>query len=560
MTLRRTQPYPFSPAGVSDALDGSNVMKGAMTALQNLIPYPGTKNLWGCRPAAISIADYATITGGPFSSGFSSGFQSFIAGAGFISCFKVIGNVVYGLIASSIFAGRDYPFAFNLVTLTNVGVTGATAANTPTSPSSSGDWTPPTMDLIGVRLVVTHPGFSGAGNVYFGYFDISDPLNPVWHGANTGGAIVLTTVPTAVKQFGQRAYFAINPPTGQPSLVASDVLNALVVTNAGQVLTFGDNEQLTALGGLPLDNQLGGVIQALIVFKGVSNIFQVTGDFALTSGWSINSLNAATGTLSPSAVCSTPLGLAFISPEGLRIIDMNAHVSPPIGDAGNGVTSAFIYALEPSRTCATANANVIRISVKNGAAVGTPVQEYWYHINRQCWSGPHTFPASCIQPYKNTFIEAASGVDSILFQSDAAQTNTSTFVENGTQMTLVWQPAMFPDTQQMCENNILESTINMALAASISIGVSALDQNGVVLDTVVLMTTGSATQWGQFTWGQAPWLGGANALYPQEIQWSAPLVFRRLTYLVTGDCASGFLIGDMFLRYEQLGYLQQPAA
>lgn len=559
MTLSRTQPYPFSPAGVSDALDSSNVMKGAMTALQNLIPWPGTRNLWGCRPAAIPLIDYS-LTGGPFSSGFSSGFQFSLAGAGAISCFKVIGDVVYGLIASSILPGKDYPFAFNLLTDTNIGVTGATNANTPTTQPTSGDWTPPTMDLIGVKLAVTHPGFTGTGNIYFGYFDISNPLAPVWHGANTAGAINFSTVPTAVKQFGQRAYFAVNPPTGQPALVASDVLDATTVTNAGQVLTFGDNQKLSALGVLGLDNQLGGLTQALMVFKGVSNIFQVTGDFALTAGWTINSLNTATGTLSPSAVCSTPLGLAFISPEGLRIIDFNAHVSPPIGDAGNGVTAAFIYAEEPSRTCAAANANVIRISVKNGAAVGTPIQEYWYHLNRQCWSGPHTFPANWIQTYNNTFIEAAAGVPHILFQSDAAQTSTSTFVENGTQMTFAGQTAMMPDTQQMCENNILESTINMALAANVSIGVSALDQNGIVLNSTVITPSGGATVWGNFQWGQAQWLGAANALYPQEIQWSEPLVFRRLAYLVTGNCASGFLLGDFFLRYEMLGYLQQPAA
>lgn len=559
MTLSRTQPYPFSPAGVSDALDSSNVMKGAMASLQNLIPFPGTKNLWGCRPAAISIADFSLI-GGPFSSGFSSGFAFGIAGAGAVSCFKVIGNIVYGLIASSINPGRDFPFAFNLVTLTSIGVIGATAANTPVTQPTSGDWTPPTMDLIGVDLVVTHPGFSGAAGVFFGYFDITNPLAPVWHGANTAGAIVFTTVPTAVKQFGQRAYYAINPPTGQPSLVASDVLNALTVTNAGQVLTFGDNEQLTALGALPLDTQIGGIIQSLIVFKGVSNAFQVTGDFVPTIGWSVNSLNIATGTLSPSAICSTPLGLAFISPEGLRIIDFNAHVSPPIGDAGNGVTAAFIYALEPSRTCAAANANVIRISVKNGNAAGSPVQEYWYHINRQCWSGPHTFPASCIQPYKNTFIEAAAGVDHILFQSDAAQTSTSTFVENGVQTSFQWQTSMLPDTQQMCENNVLESTINMALSAGVTITVSALDQNNTVLNSVAITPTGSSTIWGNFIWGQANWLGAALSLYPQEIQWSEPLVFRRLAYLATGNCASGYLVGDMFLRYEQLGYLQQSAA
>jgi len=254
------------------------------------------------------------------------------------------------------------------------------------------------------------------------------------------------------------------------------------------------------------------------------------------------------------------MGLGFVSPEGFRVIDFNAHVSPPIGDAGNGVTAAFIYALSPSRTCAAANANVVRISVQNGGVTGTPTQEYWYHMTRQVWSGPHSFPASTIQTYNNTFVEAANGVNSKLFMSDAAQSSTSTFVENGAQMTFAWQTTMLPDTQQMCENNILEATINMALASGVNIGVSAIDQNGSIYQSVVISPTGSPTTWGNFQWGQADWLGAANGLYPRELQWSEPLVFRRLSMLATGDCASGLLIGDMFLRYEMLGYLQQPAA
>lgn len=544
MTLRNAQPIPFSPAGVSDALDGTNVMKGGMAALQNLIPYPGTRNLWGCRPAAQELINLADD----------------IAAAGFISTFKVIGNIMYGLVASSTFPGHDYPFAYNLLTDTYVAVTGATLNNTPVSPSSTGDWVPPTMDLIGVRLVVTHPGFNGTAGNYFGWFDISTPTIPTWNAGNLSGAFTFSTAPSAVKQFGQRAYFAVNPPSGQPALVASDVLDAITITNAGQILTFGDNQQLTALGVLGLNNQLGGLTQALMVFKGVSNIFQVTGDYALSTGWTVNSLNMATGTLSPLSICSTPAGLAFVSPEGVRVIDFDAHVSPPIGEAGNGVTAAFIYALQPSRTCAAANANVVRISVQNGGVAGTPVQEWWYHLSRQCWSGPHTFPASLIATYNNTFIEAAQGVDSKIFQSDATQTSTSTYVENGSQITFAWQTVMLPDTMQMAENNILEATINMALAAGVNIGVSAIDQNGTVFDSVVISPTGSPTIWGNFQWGQADWLGLANGLYPRELQWSEPLVFRRLAMLVTGDCASGLLVGDMFLRYESLGYLQQPAA
>lgn len=544
MTLRNARPLPFSPAGATDALDGTNVMKGGMIALQNLIPYPGTRNLWGCRPAATSLIDLSAD----------------IADAAFISTFKVVGNIMYGLVASSTFPGHDYPFAYNLLTNSYIAVTGATLNNTPVSPASTGDWVPPSMDLIGVRLVVTHPGFNGTAGNYFGWFDISTPTVPTWNAGNTGGAVSFSTAPSSVKQFGQRAYFAVNPPSGQPSLVATDVLDALTVTNSGQVLTFGDNQQLTALGVLGLDNQLGGLTQALMVFKGVSNIFQVTGDYALSTGWTVNSLNMATGTLAPLSVCSTPGGLAFVSPEGLRIIDFNAHVTPPIGDAGSGITAAFIYALSPSRICAAANANVIRISVQNGGVVGTPTQDWWFHMTRQCWSGPHTFPASQIATYNNTFIEAASGVNSKIFQSDATQSSTSTFVENGTQLTFAWQTMMLPDTMSMAEQNILEATINMALASGVNIGVSAIDQNGTVYQSVVISPTGSPTIWGNFQWGQAQWLGAANGLYPRELQWSEPLVFRRLSMMATGDCASGLLLGDMFLRYEELGYLQQPAA
>lgn len=541
MSLRNTQAYPFTPVGASDCLDSSNSMKGAMTALQNLVVMPGTRNLWQCRPASLLLEDISTH----------------IASGTFISTFKIVGNILYGLISSTTHAGHDEPFAYNILTDTYIAVA-STLNNTPVSPSSSGDWVPPTMALIGTKLMVTHPGFNGTAGNYFGWFDISTPSIPTWNAGNVSGAVTFTVAPSSVFQFGQRAYYVVNPPAGQPIVYASDVLSSLIITNAGQALTFGDNQQITALGGLPLDNQLGGVIQALMVFKGVNNIFQVTGDYV--TGWSANALNCATGTLAPLSICSTPAGLAFMSPEGMRLIDMAGHVSPPIGDAGNGMTTPFIYSSVPSRVCATANANIIRISTTNDFVTGSPVQEWWFHMNRQAWSGPHTFPASLIAPYNNTFVMAANGVNAKLFQSDGAQTSTSTFVENGTQMTFAWTTAMLPDTQQMCENNILEATINMALAANVSIGVSALDQDGAVLDSVVVAPLGGATIWGAFQWGQANWLGAANALYPRELQWSVPIVFRRLAIYAQGDCASGFLIGDMFLRYEQLGYLQYSAA
>ena len=80
----------------------------------------------------------------------------------------------------------------------------------------------------------------------------------------------------------------------------------MTITNATNVLTFDDNQKLTAAIGLPLSNQLGGILQALMVFKGTANIYQITGDISLGSGpplgtLSKNTLNVATGTFAPNS-------------------------------------------------------------------------------------------------------------------------------------------------------------------------------------------------------------------------------------------------------------------
>src|SRR6185436_13913684 len=51
-------------------------------------------------------------------------------------------------------------------------VSGITAANTPLSPPSTGEWTPPVIKRVGSRILVTHPGFPG-GDIKFGWFDVS---------------------------------------------------------------------------------------------------------------------------------------------------------------------------------------------------------------------------------------------------------------------------------------------------------------------------------------------------------------------------------------------------
>lgn len=552
MTLAKSSPQPFRPMTVSDAVEAPKALfsiAGAMAALTNLVPDPTTAGVFTCRPASILVTDFST---------------SGLTTPSFIPVIHVSGSLIYGMIGSADVPGRDEPFCYDVDTATFIAVGGTKDATTlPLSQPSTGDWTPPTMDLIGALLVVTHPGFLGGGIAppFFGWFDLSNPAAPTWNAGNTA-THALTGVPVAVAQFNGRAWYAV-----ANAIWFSDALAATTVTNANQILTTGDNTPVTALAGMPLSTPItGGVLQALVAFKGASTPYQITGD-PTTNDLTLNGLNVTSGTLAPNTIVPTPKGLAFVSPQGLRFLDFNMNVSDPIGDAGQGVTVPFLYPLNPSRMCAAYNADVIRISVKNGKAIGTPWQEWWYHIPRQCWTGPHTFPASFIHAYIHptggdhpSFIVVPQGVTSKLFDSHSFPSLTPSYVENGVQMSWVFQTLVFPDTFQMAETNIVEQTVNMALPAGLTVTCNMLDQNLTVLDTVQIVG-GTPTVWGAFTWGAAPWFGATSNYRPRQMTWDKGVTFRmaalKLTALSEGDPTYPFQVGTIYSRYEQTGYLQQ---
>lgn len=560
MALRKATPLKFSPRTASDALDSTNLPTGSMQALTNLIPDPTTTDLWTCRPASIKLTDFNT--GGPFSSGWSSGFQHGPFGpgitSGFVSVLLVVGTRAYGMIATSQFAGHDVPFSYNLLTNSFDPITGTSSANTPVSPATTGAWTPPTMALIGSKIIVTHPGFNFGGGFAFGVLDVTTPTAPTWTAQNTT-TNALAALPSFVANFNGRAYFLVNIPGGQPGAYFSDVLAPTSITNANQIITFDDNQSLTAAAQLGLFNQLGGVIQGLMVFKSTANIYQITGDAAL-SNLARNSLNVATGTAAPNGIANTPRGLAFLAPDGLRLIDFNARISDPIGVDGKGINAPLINAVVPSRVNINCNQNVLRVSLQNGGIAGAPFQDWWYDISRDKWSGPHTFPASMIEAFEDTFIITPFGINASIWQSDVVQTLTSTFVENGQQLTYQWLTSALPDTAQMAEYAMVEASIKLAMTSQAgSITVQALTQSGSVLDSVSVSVAGSSPIWGQFNWGQTNWGGAQTALQHILLPWHQPIVFSTMQVNVVGTSAQGVKIGDLYMRYQQLGYIQRYA-
>lgn len=521
-TLRDTRVKRFSPQGVSDSLDATDEFPGACQQLANLVPDITTRNLWTCRPASVGIVSPGTTPS-------------------IVSVFKVVGDVLYGMYEDA-GSGTDKPFAYNLATSSLLTMT--TSGTFPTSISNiTAMRRLPTMDLIGDILIITHPGYPLNSGGCKGEINISNPLAPGYGSGDLTGAITfvgLGQIPAFVVQFNQRAYYGVNV-LPKPSLVASDVLLPNSVTNAGQVLTFGNNLILEIAAPLGLSNQLGGIVQSLMVFQSDSNIQQVTGDYALST-WAVNTLNVATGIVSPRAWCSTPIGLAFMSPNGMRIINQDGNVSDPIGVAGTGVVYPFTIlngdSFDSLIFAMGCDGVTIRVSFWDLLNTGDPV-EYWYNIPRKTWSGPHG-PITSLQldTWNGTFLISAQPNTVTLqaiYQSDTDPGANSIFTENGTAMSFVYWTALLEDNYQMAESELVETQI-MATG-----GEAPLTLTVQVENTANIQVTGSTVT------------AAATGLYPWQVSFPIPAVFNRMTMRINGTSAAFFKIGDIWMRVRTLG-------
>lgn len=612
MPRRNSQPITIKPKGLSDAVDGTNAFPGAMSVLQNLIPSLSTDNQWVPRPASISATNF-------------SGFTT----PGLPTALTIIGDKAWGMIPTGRNAGKDEPFCYDLTAGAFVTIGNVTNANTPTSPSTTGDWQPPHICAVtNGRLIITHPGYDGITN-FIGWIDISSfssttitgtthtstlidtlssnvlqagwqigmliagagvpantyiksiaanglsvvlsnpttagaalvaltvtggtPAAPLYGAGQTNG-VALVAVPKWVEQFNGRAWYAV-----LNSVQASDSLQPTQITNETQVLTLGDNVPVNCLIGVPFTNTVtGGAVQALIVFKGSSTFYQITGDFSTTITQA--AIPVSVGTLAPNTLCSTPRGMAFVAPDGVRLLDLTGRLTDPVGKDGTGIVVPFVNAVNPTRMTAAFNQNVLRLSVQNGGAEGQPVQEYWLDFDDDSWSGPHTFPAAVIGAvHTNTmqgFLMAAVGVNGKLWESACKPSLADTYIENGVQLSVVFQPTLFPDSNSVSENCIIDSRIGLGLPSDANLTVLALDEQGNTLDTVALSGTGAGGSiWDSFNWGTGTWGGAVAAAYQQYgIYWHLPLVFKQMTVRIAGDATSNLVLGNLYAKNQRLGY------
>lgn len=533
MPLVGSKPIKFRPRSLSDTLDEGNSKPGACASLQNLIPDPSTMACLQCRPAANDNYNFGDF-----------------ANPGVISVALTVGNRVYGMVATSRNAGHDEPFVYDLVTESIVAISGTiNSTTTPVSQPTAGAWTPPTMDIMGTMVVVTHPGFPGGVGTYFGWFDLTTFNVPVWHAGNVA-TNPLVAVPQAVRQFNNRLWFGVNN-----ALAYTDALtNPPTATDATvtQVLIIGDTAPIQALCPLALETITQGILQSLTVFKN-NYISQITGDES-TSDLSNQDLSPqGVGTSAPRSVCTTPLGIFFVDDDGVRIVTQTGQITDPLED----VRIPFIFPVQRSRISGSYDNGVYRVCVQNGAVPGNPFQEFWYDFKYKMWTGPHTFRQDMATPYAGSFICFSNAFPAKLFKSDIVQGSTSGFVENGVLLQWQYRPSYLATSDDPNANSVLEATINIAYEGSIDITCGALDQNGNFLSACFLNLIGGVTIWGAFIWGAAIWFGIQTGLVPYRIPWTNTLCFTKLALQFSGASILGLKLSNIKIRYQPLGYIPQ---
>lgn len=528
MGTRKEQPFRFNPRSVVDALDGGQVAPGGLQALTNLIFDPANNFCFECRPASLNTYNFSGLVT-----------------PGVVSVAYVIGNVVYGMISSGMVPGYDQPFAYNLATNTLDTVSGTQDNTTlPLTQVTTGDWTPPTMALIGVLLYVTHPGFTGGANAFFGWFDTTSPDAPIWNAGNTT-INPLPSVPLAVSQFNNRAWFACGNTLGFTDTLAT------TISDATNFLTVGDSTPITALSPQPITTSVQGIIQALIAFK-PTVISMITGD-AVTNDLAQNIISSSVGTIAPRTVCTFPKGVIFMANDGIRSINQQGVLNDPYQD----IKIPFIAAIFPSRASGGYNNNVYRISVRNGHISGNPLQEFWFDIRSNGWSGPHTFIQSMCCPYAETFVAFSNDIAPMLFTSDVVQSGSSSFVENNIPMTFMYQTAPLQDDGGLYQGSAILSVIDMELPTNGNgYRFAASDVSAGVLSIAQVFANDNGNFWGEFNWGEGFWTPRQYGLNRYNIPWTQPLVFTRLVFQANGLSSLGFKIGKLTTGNQALKYVR----
>ena len=545
MPIPQSTPVRFTPRGLADAFDATDVFPGACRKLSNLVFDPSNPEIVIARPGV----------GTPLTS--FAGFSS----PGFISLQVTVGTRVYGMVATQLTPGFDQPFCYDLTTSSFITISGVTAGNAegrPATPATTGDWIPPTLAVVGVKVIITHPGYAGTAGKFFGVIDITNPAAPAYSTANTATNL-LPSVPTSVANFNNRAYFACGN-----VVYYSDVLVPTTITNAGQAITMGDSTAIIGQSGLPVQTTSGGVISALLVFKS-NQIWQITGDAAVTGSLSTNYLSLNIGCSAARSIVSAPMGVIFAGPDTAYLVTPIGSIIPVANQLGlpnatPDLRTPFGYVTTPSRVAAAFAGTIYRICIPT-IVDGIPgTYDYWFDTRRLRWTGPHTFVYDCASSAGTYFILSGYATANAIFRNDPYPRTVSTsYTDNGVAYNVDMLSSDFPKRDEMAMKQVVESTIELSSSgASVAYSVQAFNGMGDVLGLATVTTPVTGGLWGSNLWGDGTkWASALNQPRTYLLAWPNTLVFNKMALEVRAVAATNVAIGTFYARTQQTGYTLQ---
>lgn len=145
-----------------------------------------------------------------------------------------------------------------------------------------------------------------------------------------------------------------------------------------------------------------------------------------------------------------------------------------------------------------------------------------------------------------------------LWRTDPIPDANSTYVEAKAKMGWIYETVLLPDNLIMAMNMVVESNLSMSfLGDGPIVAIETEDTNEVAIDTLSITPPGTDTIWNAFKWNDAPWNGTVTNLSPWRLAWDEPLVFKQMSLMASGISETGFQIGNLYLKYQPLGYRQQ---
>ena len=536
-SIGESEVFKFVPRTLSDSISSSPETQdnpaGSCQVLQNLVPDRATPGFYAPRPALTAIPNLAGTQSG-------------------ISAWLILGSRIWYLQNNGF--GLDLPQCWDTSTGSAVTIS-HTSGTFPPSQPTSGPWIPPSLSLVGTKIMVCHQGFSGSGS-WIGWIDISNPSSPFWQTGDLSGAITFAGlnegVPNFVANFNGRAYYAV-----KNQIVLSDSLAPTTVTNANQALTVGDNQPIVALAGQPfMSTTAGGIVQALAVFKNI-NIFQVTGD-PVFSNLSLNVVNNSVGTRAPLTVVGTPEGTYFMAADGIRVLGLNGQVSDPLP----AVKLPFDWCASPSRACAAYADGCYRISLTTPDANGNNNLVEYVFDKKFGWHGPHTSGASIIGSISDgsiyhfvTYNINQAGGFFGPYYSNVIPHPSDAFTEYGATLTWELMSANIPSSELMDVRQIAESTLQyVAPGSQDTITVQAIAPENGLLASAQVSGAVAGSLWGAVNWGAFNWNYGQQGFRAYTVPWPdpGPFTFKEVAFTITGTAALKQRIGWLSNRVRHL--------